>query len=111
MNTMTEKMTMNELDQISGGKYADYVKVSDAINRRLTELKLVNDNCTRLPIDDTVDWLIKNLGIKAEFNTFFGFDFMNGDAVYKDTNASRAGARYTQKEVLDRIAKWTPPKK
>ena len=76
-------MAMEALDQVSGGSYADYVKITDAIHK---------------------------LNVNAEFNTSWGFDFLNGDAVYKDSRANKAGIRYTQDEVLKMIANWTPKK-
>ena len=102
-------MAMETLDQVSGGSYADYVTITDAIHKRMKELG-GGKNCTRLPEDVAAAWLKNNLNITAEFNTSWGFDFLNGDAVYKDSRANKAGIRYTQAEVLKMIANWTPKK-
>lgn len=108
MKIFEETMSFEELDRISGGKYSDYVKVTDAIFNRLKQLGKVNGAYTRLPERDAVEWLASNVKVTAEFDTTFGFDFMNGAAVYKEATQSKAGARLTQQEVLKRIANWTP---
>lgn len=101
-------MNIEVLDQVSGGKYADYVKVTDAIYNRVKALGVNTSGYTRLPEEGAADWLEKNLNVKAEFNTTFGFDFMNSSAVYKDSRSTKAGLRYTQDDVLKMIANWTP---
>lgn len=108
MKIFEEKMSFEELDRVSGGKYSNYVTVSDAIYNRLKQLGKVNGTFTRLPEKDAVEWLSKNIQVKAEFNTSFGFDCFNDAAVYKETSQSKAGARLTQQEVLTKIANWTP---
>ena len=102
-------MAMEALDQVSGGKYSDYVKVTDAIHKRMKELG-GGKNCMRLPEDGAAAWLSENLNVTAEFNTDWGFDFLNSAAVYKDARADKAGIRYTQDEVLKMIANWNPKK-
>ena len=108
MKIFETTMNMEELDMVSGGKYSNYVTVTDAIYNRLKQLGKVNGAYTRLPEKDAVEWLSNNIQVKAEFNTTFGFDFLNGKAVYKESIQSKAGARITQQEVLNRIAQWTP---
>lgn len=108
MKIFEETMSFEELDRISGGKYSDYVTVTDAIYNRLKQLGKVNGAYTRLPERDAVEWLANNVKVTAEFDTTFGFDFLNDAAVYKESSQTKAGARLTQQEVLNRIAKWTP---
>ena len=108
MKIFEEKLTIEELDSVSGGKYSNYVAVTDAIYNRLKQLGKVSGAYTRLPEKDAVGWLSKNIQVTAEFNTTFGFDFLNGKAVYKESSQSKAGARLTQQEVLNRISQWTP---
>jgi len=103
-------MNIDSLDKVSGGKYTDYITVTDAIYNRVKELGLVKGEYTRLPEKAAVAWLEENLNITAEFNTTWGFDFLNGSAVYKDSRSSKAGIRYTQEEILKKIANWTPKK-
>ena len=102
-------MAMDALEQVSGGKFEDYVKVTDAIHKRMKELG-GGQNCTRLSEKDAAGWLKDNLNITAEFNTSWGMDFLNSAAVYKDSRANKAGIRYTQDEVLKMIANWNPKK-
>ena len=64
----------------------------------------------RLPEDGAGAWRSEQLNDTAEFNTDWGFDFMNSAAVYKDARADKAGIRYTQDEVLKMIANWKPKK-
>ncbi len=108
MKIFEETMNFEELDRVSGGKYSNYVTVTDAIYNRLKQLGKVNGAYTRLPEKDAVAWLSENIKVNAEFNTSWGFDFMNSQAIYKDANQSKAGARFTQQEVLNKIAQWTP---
>ena len=108
MKIFEETMNFEELDSVSGGKYSNYVAVTDAIYNRLKQLGKVSGAYTRLPEKDAVEWLSNNIKVKAEFNTTFGFDFLNDKAVYKESIQSKAGARLTEQEVLNRISQWTP---
>ena len=110
MGMFNNAMTEESLNQVSGGKYADYVKITDAIYNRIKELGVDTKGYTRLPENAAADWLKENLNITAEFNTTYGFDFMNKSAVYKDSRQDKAGVRYTQAEVLKMIANWNPKK-
>ena len=102
MKIFETTMNFEELDRVSGGKYSNYVTVTDAIYNRLKQLGKVNGAYTRLPEKDAVAWLSNNIQVTAEFNTTFG------KAVYKESIQSKAGARLTQQEVLNRISQWTP---
>lgn len=108
MKNFFENLPFSELENVSGGKHSEYVAVTDAIFNRLKALGTVEGAYMRLPEGDAADWLEKNIGVKAEFNTKYGFDFLNGAAVYQETAQSKAGSRLTQQEVLDKISKWTP---
>ena len=59
-------MAMDALEQVSGGKFEDYVKVTDVIHKRMKELG-GGQNCTRLTEKDAAGWLKDNLNIGAEF--------------------------------------------
>ena len=66
MKIFEETMNFEELDRVSGGKYSNYVTVTDAIYNRLKQLGKVNGAFTRLPEKDAVAWLSENIKVNQQ---------------------------------------------
>ena len=112
MKQFDKVASMDELEQVAGGNYKEYVQVSDAIAKRISQInKSAYDNKTaRLSREETASWLSANLRIGVDFGINLGFrpldGLVNDSARYYSLDGVKTGTKYTHAEVLKMIASW-----
>ena len=112
MKEFDKVASMEELDQVAGGNYKEYVQISDAITKRISQInKSAYDSKTeRLSKEETASWLSTNLKIGVDFGINLGFrpldGLANNPARYYSLDGVKTGTKYTHEEVLKMIAGW-----
>ena len=114
---MQNALTFTDLDQVSGGNYKEYVKISNAIASRINVLNENDSNfqntTERLTETETNDWLKKNLNIGVDFGIRVAsaigvIEKFNSSAKYYSVASTTAGKILSESEVLGKIATWNP---
>lgn len=103
--------SMVELENVSGGNYKEYIQVSNAITKRISELNNASfDSKTeRLSQKETANWLKTNLNIGVDFGIRIGFKLcegLNKPASYYSIAATTPGKSFSHADVLNMISNW-----
>jgi len=111
MNKFDKIASLNELDNVSGGNYKEYIQISNAIAKRISEINngKGNDKTERLSQEETAKWLKDNLNIGVDFGIRISFkmlDGLNSSAEYYSTASATPGKKYSHAEVLKMIGNW-----
>ena len=112
MQEFDKVASMEELEQVSGGNYKEYVQVSDAIAKCISQINnsTYDDKTERLTQDETAKWLKDNLKIGVDFGISLGFrpldGVLNKSARYYSLDGVKTGMKYTHAEVLKMIGNW-----
>ena len=104
--------SMEELEQVSGGTYKEYVQISDAIAKRISQLtnSAYDSKTERLTREETAKWLLDNLKIGVDFGISLAFrpldGIANSSAKYCSIDGAKTGMKYSHAEVLKMIENW-----
>ena len=112
MQEFDKVASMEELDQVSGGNYKEYVQISDAIAKRISQItNFAYDSKTeRLTQEETAKWLKENLKVGVDFGISLSFrpldGLLNDSAKYYSLDGVKTGTKYSHAEVLKMIESW-----
>jgi hypothetical protein len=106
-------LSEEQLDNVSGGNYQEYVQISNAIAKRISEINnsKTDDKTERMTQEETANWLKKNLNIGVDFGISVSsrpLDFFNSAAKYYSTLSTTPGKTLTHAQVLEKIKNWKP---
>lgn len=112
MKQFDKVASMEELEQVSGGNYKEYVQISDAIAKRISQItnSAYDGKTERLTREETAKWLKDNLKISVDFGINLAFrpldGLMNKSAKYCSLDGVKTGTKYSHADILKMIANW-----